>query len=83
MCLEPFIYLNFVQSSGRMLPPERDGQFHELAEELRSLHEQVGAFGQRLSSLNEIVARIIQMRSEHPTAEDRTQSMPSFPVEYP
>jgi hypothetical protein len=60
-----------------------NGQFHELAEELGSLHQQVGEFEQRLGSLNEIVARLTQTGTEHLLVEDHTQSLPGFPVEEP
>jgi hypothetical protein len=60
-----------------------NGQFHELSEELRSLHQQVGAFEQRLGSFNEIVARLTQTDDEHLPVEDPAQSLPDFPVEEP
>lgn len=58
-----------------------NGQFHELAEELGSLHQQVGAFEQRLGSLHELVAHLTQASNEHVLLEDPTQSLPGFPVE--
>ena len=60
-----------------------NGPFHELSEELGSLHQQVGAFEHRLGSLEEIVARLGETGQEHLLGEDYTPSLSGFPVEEP
>jgi hypothetical protein len=54
--------------------PFLNGQFHELASELRTLHQQSIEFGQRLSTLTEIVDHLERTQAESASLEEDHES---------
>lgn len=50
--------------------PALNGQFHELADEIRELHQQAWDLEQRLSTLNETIARIERRQNGHTSIEE-------------
>jgi len=53
--------------------PIANGQFHELANELRTLHQQAQEFEYRLSVLRDMIERIEYARHNHMTIEENAQ----------
>jgi len=53
--------------------PVANGQFHELANELRTLHQQAQEFEYRLSVLRDMIERIEYARHNHMTIEEHAQ----------
>lgn len=50
--------------------PALNGQFHELADEIRELHQQAWDLEQRLSTLTETIARIERRQNGHTSIEE-------------
>lgn len=50
--------------------PALNGQFHELADEIRELHQQAWDLEQRLSSLTKTIARIERRQNAHTSIEE-------------
>lgn len=50
--------------------PALNGQFHELADEIRDLHQQAWDLEQRLSTLTETIARIERRQNGHTSIEE-------------
>lgn len=50
--------------------PALNGQFHELADEIRELHRQAWDLEQRLSTLTDTIARIERLQNGHTSIEE-------------
>ena len=58
---------------GDSIPSTLNGQFHELAGEIRSLHQQAQSLEQRLGVLTEMVNHIERSQGNHISIEEETQ----------
>jgi len=52
-----------------------NGQFHELAAEIRELHQQAWDLEQRLSTLADTIARIERLQNGHTSIEEEISSL--------
>ena len=57
---------------GNSIPSTLNGQFHELADEIRSLHQQAQSLEQRLGVLTEMVNHIERSQGNHISIEEET-----------
>jgi hypothetical protein len=60
--------------------PALNGQFHELANEIRALHQQAWQFEQRLNVLTEMVNQVEKTQSGHVNFDDDEEQM-QFPTD--
>jgi hypothetical protein len=58
---------------GEQIPSTLNGQFNELAGEIRSLHQQAQSLEQRLGALTETVDHIERSRGNHTSIEEEAQ----------
>jgi len=52
-----------------------NGQFHELADEIRELHQQAWDLEQRLSTLTDTITRIERLQNGHTSIEEEISSL--------
>ena len=64
-------------SEDEQIAPALNGQFHEFAAELRSLHQQAWELEQRLHGLTEMVDRIEESQNNHISIEEEMHAHPS------
>jgi len=63
-----------ITMEGEQLHPSLNGQFHELAGEIRTLHQQARHLEQRLGVLSEMVSHIEQTQSGFTDVEEEAQT---------
>ena len=63
-----------ITMEGEQLPPSLNGQFHELAGEIRTLHQQARQLEQRLGVLSEMINHIEQTQSDYTDVEEEAEA---------
>lgn len=68
---------SYTSANSRLAQPLLNGQFRELAGEIRTLHQQAWQLEQRLSALTEMVNQIERASSGYSGEVEETQRIPS------